>query len=117
MDLGRVNSELNLSQRETDEKNRLLQVRMIMIYYETLMKQKWPKAKIQIQETLSELATLRSTLADSDEVNPLIIIVLIIRFAIIKNHLNPMITIAIILLQIISIVIIVIVLIRFANMK
>ena len=96
MDLGRVNSELNLSQRETDEKNRLLQVKIIMmkdIYYETLMKQKWPKSKIQIQETLSELATLRSTLADSDEVNPLIIIVLIIRFAVIKNHQNPMITI------------------------
>ena len=31
MDLGRVNSELNLSQRETDEKNRLLQVLPILI--------------------------------------------------------------------------------------
>ena len=31
MDLGRVNSELNLSQRETDEKNRLLQVIIIII--------------------------------------------------------------------------------------
>ena len=31
MDLGRVNSELNLSQRETDEKNRLLQVVIISI--------------------------------------------------------------------------------------
>ena len=37
MDLGRVNSELNLSQRETDEKNRLLQVIIINIVMMLLM--------------------------------------------------------------------------------
>ena len=100
MDLGRVNSELNLSQRETDEKNRLLQVviisilimlmvviiiiliiMMVVILIILIMLFMWFMlimfdvmtinliTIVENQETLSELATLRSTLADSDEVN------------------------------------------------
>ena len=89
MDLGRVNSELNLSQRETDEKNRLLQVViisilirvMVVILIILIMLFMWFMlimfdvmtinliTIVENQETLSELATLRSTLADSDEVN------------------------------------------------